>query len=119
MLCDIPITEIIFGANYRTQFDENDLRDLAENMAEFGQHTPVLVRKTSQGYQLIAGERRVKAATLNAWPTIKADVQELTDEQALSITLSENMCRVQTDPIDDAKGFARLERLGWQNRRSL
>jgi len=112
---DIDLTKIKFGRNYREDFNISALQDLADNMRENGQHTPVIVRPTVDGgYELIAGERRIRAAMLNNWATIRADVvEDMNEDTALAITLSENMCRVQTNAIEDARGFARLVELGW------
>jgi len=113
MIQDIPIDALVFGANYRQQFD--GLQDLAENMRDNGQLSPIIVRPLDNGrYELLAGERRTRAAMSLKWETIRADVREdLTDDAAMSITLAENMCRVNTNAIEDAQGYARLQSRGW------
>lgn len=114
MIADIELGLLRFGANYRTEFDEGELGDLVASMKAQGQLAPVIARPNADGsYQLLAGERRARAAEILKWTTLKADVRTLSDDEALSVTLTENMCRVNTNPIEDARGFERARSLGW------
>jgi len=115
----VRIDKIAFGRNYRQVFAEGALHDLAENMAEYGQHTPIIVRTRDDGrYDLIAGERRTRAAMTLGWETITATIRDdMSADELLAVTLSENMCREQTNPIEDGQGFAKLADLGWDYER--
>lgn len=111
----VRISAIRFGANYRQ--DLGDLETLAENMRENGQHTPIVVREMKTGFQLLAGERRTRAAQLLGWDELEANVVDCDDATALGITLSENMARKATNPIEDASAFARLRDMNWDTAR--
>lgn len=114
MIKDIPIAALRFGANYRQDFDTRALEDLAANMRDNGQLAPVIVRPLPDDtYELLAGERRTRAATLLGWQMIRADVQDVSDDTALGITLAENLCRVNTNAVEDARGYAKLQSRGW------
>ncbi|NNJ12090.1 ParB/RepB/Spo0J family partition protein [Chloroflexales bacterium ZM16-3] len=102
----IPVADVATGLNNRTVFNPQKLADLAASMAEHGLAQPITVRPRGAGrYQLVAGERRWRAAKLLGWKTIPALVRDLTDRQARSITLIENSHREDVDPIDEALGY--------------
>ncbi|NTU84931.1 MAG: ParB/RepB/Spo0J family partition protein [Chloroflexales bacterium] len=105
-VADVPIAAIVTGLNNRTVFKEGSLEELAESIREHGLIQPVTVRPLgARQYQLVAGERRMRAVTLLGWATIPAIVRELTDQQARAITLIENTHREDVDPIDEAGGY--------------
>jgi ParB family chromosome partitioning protein len=98
----------------RTSFDDDALRSLATSLGERGVLQPVLVRPHVDGsYELIAGERRWRAAQLAGLSTIPAVVREDGDAAALELALIENMAREDLSPIDEARACAGLvEELG-------
>jgi ParB family chromosome partitioning protein len=98
----------------RTSFDEEALRALAASLGERGVLQPVLVRPRVDGsYELIAGERRWRAAQLAGLPEIPAVVREDGDVAALELALIENMAREDLSPVDEARACAGLvEELG-------
>jgi ParB family chromosome partitioning protein len=109
---EVPLTQIDRNPfQTRTYFDEKLLDELARSITANGVLQPILVRPIPQGrYQLIAGERRWKAAKLAGLRTIPALVRPVADEQALEITIVENLQRADLNPIEQAKAYERLSR---------
>jgi ParB family chromosome partitioning protein len=92
----------------RTHIDEGALAELAESMAASGLLQPVVVRAHGGGYELIAGERRWRAAQRLGWTRIPAVVKEVDDRTLLTLALIENLQRDDLSPIDEAAGYRRL-----------
>jgi ParB family chromosome partitioning protein len=93
----------------RKQFPAESLRELADSIREHGLLQPVLVRRLPDGYELIAGERRWRAARLAGVERIPAIVRrEAQAEQSLLLGLIENLQREDLDPIEEARGIRRL-----------
>jgi ParB family transcriptional regulator, chromosome partitioning protein len=92
----------------RHRVDEEALAELAASIREHGVLQPVLVTETLDGYQLIAGERRVRAARLAGLERIPALIRQLADRQQLEIALVENVQRADLDPIEEALAFRQL-----------
>lgn len=85
------------------------LVDLVDSVKEHGVLEPLVVAKTPAGYQIIAGERRWRAAKLAGLPTVPAIIRETTPKGMLEMALVENVQRVDLNPLDRAKGFERLQ----------
>jgi ParB family chromosome partitioning protein len=95
----------------RTQMNEEQLAELAASIASNGVVQPVLVRPLANGrYQLIAGERRWRASELAGKKTIPAILRQVSDEQAMEITIVENLQRADLNPMEQARAFERLAR---------
>jgi len=95
----------------RTHFDEKSLAELAASVAANGVLQPVLLRPAAGGrYQLIAGERRWLASQRAGKQTIPAVVKEVSDQQALEITIVENLQRADLNPMEQARAYERLSR---------
>jgi len=92
----------------RQSFDEEELQDLAASIRAAGILQPVLVRDTGSGYELIAGERRLRAARMAGLNTIPAMVQQVEVQRSLEMALIENIQRQQLNPIEEASAFASL-----------
>ena len=93
----------------RRRFDSEALRELADSIRAQGVLQPVLVRRTTEGYELIAGERRWRAARMAGIVRIPAIVRrELGAESSLVLGLIENLQRADLDPIEEARGLHRL-----------
>ena len=92
----------------RTRIDEAELADLASSMQASGLLQPVIVRSRDGGYELIAGERRWRAAERLGWARIPAVVREVDDRTLLTLALIENLQRDDLSPIDEAAGYRRL-----------
>lgn len=89
----------------RTVWNEQELAELAESIKTNGVIQPIIVRPFGPGYQLIAGERRFRAAQLAMLTTIPALVRQATEEQMLELALVENIHRVDLNPIERAKAY--------------
>ena len=89
----------------RTVWDQQELADLAESIKANGVIQPIIVRPAGPGFELIAGERRFRAARLASLTTIPALVREATDEQLLELSLVENIHRADLNPIERAKAY--------------
>jgi ParB family transcriptional regulator, chromosome partitioning protein len=95
----------------RIQVDEEQLAGLAKSIAANGVVQPVLVRPLASGrFQLIAGERRWRASKLAGKTTIPAILRQVSDEQAMEITIVENLQRADLNPMEQSHAFERLSR---------
>ncbi len=96
--------------NPRKVFNEEDLDDLVRSVAEKGILQPVVVRPVDDGqhYQIVAGERRWRAAQKAGLHHIPALVRELTDKEVLEIALIENVQRADLNPVEEAHGYQQL-----------
>lgn len=92
----------------RKIFDDDKIGELAQSIKEHGVFTPVLLRKSVKGYELIAGERRVRASKMAGRKTIPAIVMEFTEEQMMEISLLENIQREDLNAIEEAQAYQRL-----------
>ena len=108
-LRDIPISEI--APNHyqpRKEFSADELKELADSIRNAGLLQPISVRTTKDGYELVAGERRLRAAKSLGWTTIPAIVRDYDDRTMLTLALIENLQRADLNPIEEAEGYARL-----------
>lgn len=106
---EIPIASIRPNPDQpRRRFSEAEMATLSASIREHGVLQPVLVAETLDGYQLIAGERRVRAAVAAGLERIPAVVRHLDDRVRLELALIENLQREDLDPIESAHGFRRL-----------
>ncbi|KPV41340.1 hypothetical protein AN478_01765 [Thiohalorhabdus denitrificans] len=94
----------------RKQMNDDALRELAESIRSQGIVQPLVVRRREEGgeYELIAGERRWRAAQLAGFESVPAMIRTLADEQALEIALIENIQREELNPMEEARAFDRL-----------
>lgn len=92
----------------RKYFDESKLQELSETIKEKGILDPLMVRRVGEGYELIAGERRWRAAQKAGLKEVPVIVKEVDDREALEISLIENLQREDLNPIEKAEGFKRL-----------
>ncbi|MCX7678965.1 MAG: ParB/RepB/Spo0J family partition protein [Spirochaetes bacterium] len=92
----------------RMHFNETELLELAESIKSVGLLQPILVRKTANGYSVIAGERRLRAAKLAGFSKIKAIVVDAGEQENLTYALIENIQRTNLDPIEEAKAYRLL-----------
>jgi len=93
----------------RETFDTQNMEELKRSIAEKGVIQPITVRRFDSGYQLIAGERRLRAARDLDFATIPAFILDVTeDEDMLELSIIENIHREDLNPIDIAKGYWRL-----------
>ena len=93
----------------RTSFDQKKLEELAESIKKHGVIQPVLVRRDGKGFELVAGERRFRAAKLAKLKKIPVVVSNISDVQSLEIAILENIQREDLNPLEVAKGYQRLK----------
>ena len=89
----------------RKIFDEEALQELSDSIKEYGVFQPIIVKKSIKGYDIIAGERRVKASKLAGKKTIPAIIRDFTDEQMMQIALLENLQRENLTAIEEANAY--------------
>mgnify|MGYP000896826753 CR=1 FL=1 len=92
----------------RQAIDELELRDLAQSIQEYGVIQPIIVRKMKEGYQLVAGERRLKACMMAGWKEVPAIVCDMEEEEAAAVSLIENLQRKELNFLEEARAYARL-----------
>jgi ParB family chromosome partitioning protein len=106
---EIPISSIRANKYQpRTEFNQAKLNDLINSIKEKGVVQPVLVRKTDSGYELIAGERRLRAAKTLGMEKIPAILKKVSDVDMLEISLIENIQREELNPMEEAFAYQRL-----------
>jgi ParB family chromosome partitioning protein len=94
----------------RRAFDPAALKELKQSMAATGLIQPIIVRPHGSGFELVAGERRWRAAKDLGWKKIPAMVREVDERTLLTLALVENLQRASLSPIDEAEGYERLAR---------
>ena len=92
----------------RHVFDDNELNALAASLKTNGLIQPITVRKTSDGYQIIAGERRYRAAIKAGWSTIDCYVKTSDELESATLALVENIQRVNLTSVEEAKAYQKL-----------
>ena len=107
---DVPMDRIAPNPfQPRSRFDETSLKELADSIKATGILQPVLLRRGPDGgYQLVAGERRLRAAQQAGLEAIPAIVREVGDREMLELAIVENVQREDLNPIDEAKGYQTL-----------
>ena len=106
---EIKISDIVpCSFQPRTEFDRDALESLAQSIKEKGVLQPLLVRKKNDKYEIIAGERRWRAAQLAGLEKVPAIVKDLSDSETLEIALIENLQRENLSAIEEAEGLNRL-----------
>lgn len=96
----------------RREFSDDSIKELAETLDKDGLLQPIVVREDGEDhYEIIAGERRYRAAKSLGWETIPAIVKNMDNDQAASLALIENLQREDLNPIDEAKAYTNLMKL--------
>lgn len=108
-LQDIPLNRLRTSPYQpRTQFDDQAIESLAASLKERGAVQPVVVRRVGGQYELVAGERRLRAARVAGLESLPAIIRDLSDDEAATITLIENIQREDLNPIDEAQALRGL-----------
>lgn len=103
---ELPISELRSNPYQpRKNFDEKALQELASSIKEHGVFQPIIVKKSIKGYEIIAGERRVKASELAGKETIPAIIREFTDSEMMEIALLENLQRENLNAVEEALAY--------------
>jgi len=92
----------------RTRFKDDGIRELASSIREKGVIQPVLLKPVGGGYELIAGERRVRACRLLEFETVPAIVREVANEESLELAIIENVQREDLSPMEEARAYRLL-----------
>ena len=105
----VKITEVEPNRDQpRKKFDEDSLLELSESIKQFGVLQPLLVQKRQDYYEIIAGERRWRAAKMAGLKEIPVIIKDFTDQQIVEISLIENIQREDLNPIEEALAYKRL-----------
>jgi ParB family chromosome partitioning protein len=108
-IVNIDITKVYPNPRQpRSGFSKENLQELADSIREQGVIEPILTRMRSGKYELVAGERRWRAARLAGLSIVPAIIKDFTDEQSLEIALIENLQREDLNPMDEAEGYSKL-----------
>lgn len=111
-IIEVPLNEIRSNPYQpRKSFIDDTLKELAESIKEVGIVQPILVKKSIKGYELIAGERRTKAARLAGLEKIPAIIKDFSDQEMMEIALIENIQREDLNPIDEANAYENIIRV--------
>ncbi len=106
---EIPLKDIKANPYQpRDVFNEEKLQELADSIKEFGIVQPLIVRRKNKSVELVAGERRLRAAKMAGIKKVPVIFREYTDEQMMEIALVENIQRHDLNPIEEAQGLRRL-----------
>jgi ParB family chromosome partitioning protein len=106
---EIPIDSIIPNPSQpRKKFDDGSLQELADSIKEHGVIEPIVVRPIKRGYELVVGERRLKASRKAGLVSIPAIISEMTQQKATEIALVENIQREDLNPIEEAEAYTKL-----------
>jgi len=92
----------------RTTFNDETISELADSIKLRGIAQPILVRMRKEGYELVAGERRLRAAKLAGLTAIPAIIKDFSDEESVELSLIENLQREDLNPMDEAEAYHRL-----------
>lgn len=92
----------------RQVFKKEALQELADSIKEHGVFQPIIIKKSIKGYEIIAGERRVKASQMAGLEEIPAIIRDFTDEEMMEIALLENLQRENLNPIEESRAYKKL-----------
>ena len=107
----LPIEKLVPNQNQpRKDFSADELKSLASSIRETGIIQPILVRKNNSFYEIVAGERRWRAAQLAKIHEVPVLIKELTNEEVVKISIIENIQRVDLNPIEEANSYHQLIR---------
>lgn len=107
---EVPIKELRANPYQpRKIFNEESLEELANSIKEHGVFQPIIVKKSIKGYEIIAGERRVKASTMAGLETVPAIVRDFTDTEMMEVALLENLQRENLTSIEEANAYKKLQ----------
>jgi ParB family chromosome partitioning protein len=108
-IVDIKIDELRSNPYQpRKMFDEEALKELSESIKQHGVFQPIIVKKSIKGYEIIAGERRVKASRMAGLDTVPAIIREFDDSEMMEIALLENLQREDLNPFEEANAYVKI-----------
>lgn len=108
-IVELPLKELRSNPYQpRKNFDEKALQELASSIKEHGVFQPIIAKKSIKGYEIIAGERRVKASILAGKETIPAILRDFSDQEMMEIALLENLQRENLNALEEAMAYKKL-----------
>ena len=108
-IVEIPLSELRSNPYQpRKNFDDNALQELANSIKEHGVFQPIIAKKSIKGYEIIAGERRVKASILAGKTTIPAIIRDFSEQDMMEIALLENLQRENLNALEEAMAYKKL-----------
>lgn len=108
-ILELAIAEVLPNPDQpRTEVNEDQINELADSIKKVGVLQPILVRAHGGGYQIIAGERRWRAARAAGLERVPVRVMAISDTEALALALIENLQRSDLNPVEEARGYRRL-----------
>lgn len=108
-IVNIDLTQITPNPRQpRSVFNESSLKELSESIKTAGVAQPILVRMRKGNYELVAGERRLRAAKIAGLSVIPAIIKDFSDEESLQLALIENLQREDLNPMDEAESYGKL-----------
>ena len=108
-IVELPLSELRSNPYQpRKNFDETALRELADSIKEHGVFQPIIVKKSIKGYEIIAGERRVKASQLAGMEKVPAIIRNFSDQDMMEIALLENLQRENLNALEEALAYKKL-----------
>ena len=108
-IVELPLSELRANPYQpRKLFNDDALAELSASIKEHGVFQPVIVKKSIKGYEIIAGERRVRASKLAGKETIPAIIRDFTDEEMMEISLLENLQRENLNPLEEALAYKNM-----------
>ena len=108
-IVDIKIDELRSNPYQpRKVFDEDALKELSDSIKQHGVFQPIIVKKSIKGYEIIAGERRVKASRMAGLETVPAIIREFDDTEMMEIALLENLQREDLNPFEEANAYVKI-----------
>lgn len=108
-LMEIEISEIVPNEDQpRKNFNEDELKDLASSIKKYGIIQPLLLKKTKDKYEIIAGERRFRAAGMAGLDKVPAIVKDISDDESSRIAIIENIQRKDLNPVEEAMSYRHL-----------
>ncbi len=106
---ELPIDQVVPNPSQpRKEFDESELNELADSIRRNGILQPLVVRKRDETFQIVAGERRYRAAQRASLKSVPVVVREVSDQEVLLLAMIENLQRSDLNPLEEAKGYREL-----------
>ena len=108
-IVELPLSELRANPYQpRKLFNDEGLEELASSIKEHGVFQPIIAKKSIKGYEIIAGERRVRASRLAGLETVPAIIRDLTDEEMMEVSLLENLQRENLNPLEEALAYKNM-----------
>lgn len=109
LMLEVPVNSINFSKNYRQTFPEKSLKELAQSIRQHGVIEPLIVTRRGDGFELVAGDRRLRAASIAGLVTVPARIVEVSDAEVLEIQPVENVQREAVPFFEEALALKRLQ----------